>query len=115
MNHWIDHYEWELIERVGPPTCRENDGKGGEILVYKYAANGVQIPGKISSSGNNIYYTYPTQLKTKLTMQFYVNPKGKIYHCRCESNIDEMNSVTNFYIILLIIYVGAGLILLNTI
>ena len=35
FDSYLNHHKSELIQNWGPPTRRDNDGKGGEILIYE--------------------------------------------------------------------------------
>lgn len=83
MNSWVGSHYSDMMLKWGPPTYSTSDGRGGQILVYRYARNGWQIPGRAwADRFGNVYYTDPQNLSYVAERMFYVNEKGIIYSWR---------------------------------
>ena len=83
MDSWLGKTEHELIQSWGPPSKRDSDGAGGQVLTYAQTVQTMQTPGTISRDYNgNIQYTNPQQMSYEKYRQFYVNPSGTIYSHR---------------------------------
>jgi hypothetical protein len=74
MDSWLGHHKSELIQSWGPPSRYEDDGKGGQILIYERK----QIRGTV------VYNTYYEKTSYPYNM-FYADSEGKIYYWRIGS------------------------------
>ena len=82
MQSWVGYHYSDMMLKWGPPTYSTSDGRGGQILVYRYDRDGGQIPGYVTKVGGYVYYTAPENVTWKAERMFYVDEKGIIYSWR---------------------------------
>jgi hypothetical protein len=83
MNSWVGSHYSDMMLKWGPPTYSTSDGRGGQILVYRYNRNGWATPGKAwKDQWGNVYYTAPQNYDYVAERMFYVDDKGIIYSWR---------------------------------
>jgi hypothetical protein len=74
LDMWKGDKKSELIREWGAPRRYEDDGDGGEIMVYEKSAI-------IKDYGEYDHTKVTTRLVTKFT-EFFVHADGRIYHWR---------------------------------
>ena len=87
LNSWLYSDKSELVKIWGPPSKIESDQNGGEIFIYDQSSKS-QTQGMVWTNPKTgvTTYTKPEEQTTYLTIMMYVNPRGKIYHWRYDTN-----------------------------
>lgn len=69
FNKWLKHPRSQLVQTWGQPDSIRNDGKGGEILIYK---EGVDYKSVMNSKYTGTQYSFRKEM--------YVNADSLIYY-----------------------------------
>lgn len=87
LNSWLYSDKAELVKTWGPPSRIESDQKGGEIFIYDQSSKG-KTGGMVWTNPKTgvTTYTTPEEYTMYLNIMMYVNPQGKIYHWRYDTN-----------------------------
>lgn len=74
---WIGKTEIELLQSLGPPAAKSDDGKDGKIIEYHAEVD----LGRNENVGG--FSSSWTQYTFTLKSDFFVSPDGKIYLAKC--------------------------------
>ena len=87
LNSWLYYDKAELVRSWGPPSRIESDQNGGQIFIYDQSSK-EKTEGMVWTNPKTgmTTYTTPEEYTMYLVIMMYVNPQGKIYHWKYDTN-----------------------------